>query len=236
MIKNLRYLLQNQTTETLMSKAASNNATSPNTAFKMTDSKKGLAPAALVEISDLAKTLLSRRTSAAAAAENLKTAISATNKNDTDQYSSLAPRNYSTLTPISFFDSLMPPGGKDMKPDGKWQPGAPYGDATKSDAWFIRDLGLSSLSMDAAGWPPEVGQTLDNAIRTRTIKIQKASDIEGLNFKSSKTFTPNKNNGAGYDTTGGTSQNPVGDTKKTLDSGRALAMWTADRGNVYLSW
>ncbi|WP_156375650.1 hypothetical protein [Methylobacterium sp. Leaf125] len=90
--------------------------------------------------------------------------------------------------------------------------------------------------MDAAGWPPEVGQALDNAICTGTIKIQKASDVEGLNFKSSQTFTPNKNNGAGYDTTGGTSQNPVGDTKKTIDSGRALARWTADRGNVYLSW
>ncbi|WP_156375649.1 hypothetical protein [Methylobacterium sp. Leaf125] len=125
MITTLRYLLQSQTAETLISKAASNNATSPNTAFKMTDSKKGLAPAAFVEISELAKTLLSQSTPASNAAENLKTAISATNKNNTDQYSNLTQRNDSALTPIGFFASLMPPGGKDMKPNGKWQAGAP---------------------------------------------------------------------------------------------------------------
>ncbi len=118
----------------------------------------------------------------------------------------------------------------------KWEAGAPYGDPTKSDAQFLEDSLLQDMDLTAAGWSAEDAQAFKSAIQGGTIKIQKASEIEGLNFKSWQTFTPNPNNGVGYDSAGGTSQNPTGEVKKAIDSHRAMAMWTADRGDIYLSW
>jgi hypothetical protein len=115
---------------------------------------------------------------------------------------------------------------------------APYGDPTTSDAQILKDISGSLLGIadtyDKEGLPPEVGQAIRAAVTNGTVKIQQASDVPDLNMHSINTYTPSPIGGPSE--WGSTSQNPTGATKQALDQGRAFAMWSADRGNIYISW
>jgi hypothetical protein len=87
---------------------------------------------------------------------------------------------------------------------------------------------------DKKGLPSEVGQALRDAVANGTLKFQKASDVPDLNFHSEHTFTSNAF--GTLDGQGSTSQNPTGTTKEAIDQGKAIAIWTADRGDVYVTW
>lgn len=116
--------------------------------------------------------------------------------------------------------------------------GAPYGDPTKSDEQFLKDGAIIesvTYSLENGNYPPGATQALRDAFARGAIKIQSASEVPDLNFRSEHKFTPSRI-GGGYDSWGSTSQSPTGATKEAIDQGRAVAMWTADRGDVYISW
>jgi hypothetical protein len=95
-------------------------------------------------------------------------------------------------------------------------------------------LARQADAMDAAGLPPEAGQALRNAVANGTLKFQKASDVPDLNFHSQQIFT--KNAFGTIDGWGTTSQHPTGATKDAIDQGKAIAPWSADRGDIYVTW
>jgi hypothetical protein len=115
---------------------------------------------------------------------------------------------------------------------------APYGDPTISDQQLIDKLKGTLLGTadtdDQAGLAPEVGQALRDAVTNGTLKVQQASDVPGLNMHSTNTYSPSSIGGPSG--SGTTSTNPTGSVKEALKAGRAMAMWTSDRGNIYISW
>lgn len=197
-----------------------------------------IGPAAVVDLSNRAKSTIAQNRVAQDVADRLAQQAAAQRGDDSSHAGS--PRKAQTSSGSSeafdIYSALNLSNNTQSTTRTKWEAGAPYGDPTLSDADFLKNNLLIDRDMTIFGWSPEEASAFTNAIKSGTIKIQKAAEIDGLNFKSSQTFTPNPNNGAGYDTAGGTSQNPTGDVKKAIDSHRAMAMWTADRGDVYLSW
>lgn len=195
-------------------------------------------PAAVVELSDRAKAVIEQNRTAKDVADRLAQQA-AVQRGDTSSYAGSARKaktNSASSEAPDIYSALKWNTANQSTTQTKWEAGAPYGDPTLSDADFLANNSFAAWDLTASGWSAEDAQAFKNAVQSGTIKIQKASEIDGLNFNSWQTFTPNPNNGAGYDTAGGTSQNPTGDVKKAIDSHRAMAMWTADRGNVYLSW
>ncbi|WP_082711601.1 hypothetical protein [Methylobacterium indicum] len=195
-------------------------------------------PATIVDLSDRAKALLAQSRVAQDVAENLAKQIAAMKGKDSDQIKNQYKTDFPAKTSqdIDIFKVISELDLGKKTEQTKWKAGAPYGDPTTSDAEFLKNNLFDQEGFAPQGWSPEEVRTFKDAIRNGTVKIQNAADIEGLNFTSWQVFTPNANNGAGHDSMGGTSQNPTGDVKKAIDSHRAMAMWTADRGDVYLSW
>lgn len=201
-----------------------------------------------VELSDRAKALLARAEVEQAVIAQLKKVFQPSQSSDQDGASQTT-----TDDPAQIFQSIADrlnkaagaahQGQTDTasKNTGAtaWQNAAPYGDPNISDAAFFSEMNDSLLAIadfyDQQGRPPDVGQALRDAVRNGTVTIQRASDVPDLNFKSSQTFTKSVH-GGGYDSFGSTSQNPTGATKEAMDSGRALAMWNYNRGDIYISW
>lgn len=197
-----------------------------------------VGPAAVIELSDRAKALIAQNRMAQEVADRLAQQATAQHGGDASQTGSAhkAQTSSASSKAPNIYSALKPATANQSTAQTKWEAGAPYGDPTMSDADFLKNNLFAEWDLTGSGWSTEDAQAFRNAVQSGTIKIQKASEIDGLNFKSWQTFTPNPNNGAGYDTTGGTTQNPTGDAKKAIESHRAMAMWTADRGDVYLSW
>ncbi len=86
----------------------------------------------------------------------------------------------------------------------------------------------------AEGLPPEQRQALEAAFDSGTIRIQKASDVAGLNYHSTVGYTQTPSSLQGMSINH--QSNSTGAAKDALDEGRAYAFWTADRGDVYVSW
>lgn len=191
------------------------------------------AAAAILDLSEHAKAVLERAKSEQVAADKLAAQVLSASQADerrplgatsVDDGSSL----YGKLT-----------GRAHQQTDGtKWQAGAPYGNSSISDAEFTAELKGTLLQQadeyDKRGLAPEVGQALRNAVANGALKFQKASDVPDLNFQSSHAFTTNAF--GTLDGWGSTSQNPTGATKAAIDQGKAIAMWSADRGDVYITW
>ncbi|MGZ7870409.1 hypothetical protein ACXR8U_32795 (plasmid) [Methylobacterium radiotolerans] len=195
-------------------------------------------PAAVVDLSDRAKAMIAQNRTAQDVADRLAQQAAAQRGDDASQAGSArkAQTSAGSSEAPDIYGALKSASANQSTKQTDWEAGAPYGDPTLSDADFLKNNLLADMDLTGAGWSTEDAQAFKNAIQSGTIKIQKASEIDGLNFKSWQTFTPNPNNGAGYDTTGGTTQNPTGEVKKAIDAHRGMAMWTADRGDVYLSW
>ena len=189
-------------------------------------------PVDTVDISDRAKQILARAKSEQAAADKLNTLLQSLKSLDSKDTTSKAQTDDGT----SLFDKLSGRAQSQTSSDTQWVAGAPYGNASISDADFTKGLYLEQIAdfMDAAGLPPEAGQALRNAVANGTLKFQKASEVPDLNFHSQQIFT--KNAFGTIDTWGSVSQNPTGATKDAIDQGKAIALWSADRGDVYITW
>jgi hypothetical protein len=221
----------------LLNNAATTDAGTP--VAKATTPSPAASPASrdpvdTVDLSDRAKATLARAKSEQAAADKLAAQVAA--------ISSLGSKDKATKSTsddgAKLFDTLSGRAQSQQTGNTQWEAGAPYGDASISDADFTAEL-KGTLSQwadeyDKKGLPSEVGQALRDAVANGTLKFQKASDVPDLNFHSEHTFTPNAF--GTLDGRGSTSQNPTGTTKEAIDQGKAIAIWTADRGDVYVTW
>jgi hypothetical protein len=75
---------------------------------------------------------------------------------------------------------------------------------------------------------------MEAAINNGTIQIQKASEVLGVNYHSTVSYTGSPGGLEGMTVT--LQSNPTGAAKDALDQGRAYAFWSEDRGDVYISW
>jgi len=185
-----------------------------------------------VDLSDHAKQVLARAKSEQSAADKLSDLVqSLQNSNGKSGASKTKPNDGPS------FDELS--GGQDSSKssDTQWVAGAPYGDASKSDAEFKKAIGGMFDGMayifEREG-KLEAAQSLRSGYANGTLKYQKAADVPDLNFTSQNTFT--KNAFGSWDGTSSSSNNATGAIKDALDQGRAIAMWTPDRGDVYITW
>lgn len=245
--------------------AATGSATPTATKSNQAASSASNNPVDIVDLSDRAKATLARAKAEQGAAGKLSAQVAAAKDSGrTSSASTIGRADKSTTESTSSLFAILagrsaPPAqsNPDTQSDSlsdriaAWAPTlkapltvrdgiAPFGDPTTSDAQFIKDMGLSSMLSglgdiyDQQGFPPEIGQAMRTAGANGTIKIQDAADVADLNMHSINIYTPSAIGGPSA--WGTVTQHPTGATKEALDQGRALAMWTADRGNVYLTW
>ncbi|WP_157874591.1 hypothetical protein [Streptomyces sp. AcH 505] len=193
-------------------------------------------PVDIVDLSDRAQAVLARAKVDKVAADRLAAQVQAAKGSDKPGQSSTAGDASTPLQTTRYAQwaaTLTAPSTVRDAP-------APYGDPTTSDAQFIKDnainetlLGLAD-TYDKQGFSPDVGQAIRTAVANGTFKIQQASDVPDLNMHSVNIYTPSSIGGPSQ--WGSVSQSPTGTTKQALDQGKALALWSADRGNIYISW
>lgn len=82
---------------------------------------------------------------------------------------------------------------------------------------------------ESQNWAPEKLQAFRDAVAKGALKFHKASDVPGLNYHTTTTYS-----GGGMSNR--SVRNPTGAVKEALENGDALAFWSADRGNVYVTW
>lgn len=189
-------------------------------------------PVDIVDLSDHAKQTLARAKTEHVAAGKLSDLVQSLQSSGSKNPASKPKSDDGS----SLFDKLTAQPQTSDKTT--WEAGSKYGDASISDADLTTELKGSFLQQadayDKQGLPPEVGQALRDAVNTGTLKFQKASDIPDLNFHSTVTYSgvPGGLQGGGV----ATDQHPTGATKVAIDQGTAIAAWTADRGDVYITW
>jgi hypothetical protein len=209
-------------------------ASQGNTSSSSAPSASSTDPTDTVDLSDRAKEFLARAKSEQLAADKLNTLLQSLKNPDGNDATSKAEADEGT----SLFDKLSGRAQTQTSSDTQWVAGAPYGDASISDADWTKKMkaGLEQQAdqMDAVGLPPEAGQALRNAVANGTLKFQKASEVPDLNFHSQATFT--KNAFGTIDSFISHSYHPAGATKDAIDQGKALPMWSADRGDIYITW
>jgi hypothetical protein len=139
----------------------------------------------------------------------------------------------------SLFDKLsgraqdMRESAQDSRNDTVWTAGSKWGDASISDAEFTarhKDGILAGLT----GFPADKQQALQAAINNGTLKFQRGSDVEGYNTRTVVTYSGGPGGGQGMSTSG--CRPATGAAKEAIDAGNAVALWTADRGDVHVTW
>jgi hypothetical protein len=211
-------------------------------------------PKESVDLSDHAKRVLARAKSEQSAAEKLSDLVQSlqnsnskshtlkTKPNDGPSFEDLSGSQASSQTKPNDGPSFEDVSGSQVSSksgDTQWVAGAPYGDASKSDAEFKKAImiefeGRAYVFEREGNW--EAAQSIRNGYANGTLKFQRAADVPDLNFTSQNVFA--KNAWGTWDTIYSTSssQNATGSVKEALDQGRAVAMWTPDRGDVYITW
>jgi hypothetical protein len=191
-------------------------------------------PTDTVDLSDHAKATLARAKSEQAAADKLQSLVQSLSGNDGKKSDASKAKSDDGS---SLFDKLSGSQTSPKSSDTQWVAGAPYGDASKSDAEFTETMKGTFVNeanaMDQAGMP-EAAQALRNAVANGTVKYQKASEVPGLNFQSDVQFTQNPL--GTIDTSVATNPHPTGEIKDAMAQGRAFAGWTPDRGDIYVTW
>ncbi|ABD87768.1 hypothetical protein [Rhodopseudomonas palustris] len=186
-------------------------------------------PVDIVDLSDHAKQILARAKTEQVAAGKLSDLVQSLQRPG-GKTATAKPKSDDAT---SLFDKLSGRSQTQASSTTQWEAGSKYGDPTISDAGFIdkiKDALLTSLS----GAPAEKVAALQTAIDSGTLQVQKASDVAGLNYQSTVSYTGSPGGLQGMSVTH--QSNPTGAAKDSLDQGRALAFWTADRGDVYVSW
>lgn len=97
----------------------------------------------------------------------------------------------------------------------------------------FRDMVESFVISNADRHSAEGGQALREAIANGTVRVRKAEDVPGVNYKSTVTHTEGPY-GKGMSVSA--SFNPSPEIRAEIDRGHGLAMWSKSEGDVYLSW
>jgi hypothetical protein len=185
-------------------------------------------PVDTIDLSDRAKQILARAESEQEAADKL-TALLQSLK-DPDDKSSISERKADDGTRA--FEKL---SGRNQRSASEttWTAGSKWGDPTISDAEFVERY-KDALMGGLTGYPPEKQAALQAAIANGTLKIQKGSDVPGYNTRTVVTYNVGPGGGQGMSTFGYAP--PTGAAKEAIQAGTAYGFWTADRGDVYVSW
>jgi hypothetical protein len=185
-------------------------------------------PVDTVDMSDRAKATLARAKTEQFAADKLAAQVQAT-RNPGDKSGAVSskpvPDGASKL-----FDALH---GSAAGNDTDWTAGSKWGDAAISDAAFT-DKYKDSLLGALEGLPPEKREALQAAINAGTLKVQQGSEVAGYNTRTAVTYNGGPGGGQGMSTSG--YRAPTGAVKEAIDAGNAVALWTEDRGDVYVTW
>jgi hypothetical protein len=205
--------------------ASQGSTSSPSSAPSASSSD----PVDTVDLSDRAKQILARVKTDQLATDKLSNLLQSLHDPDGKNAASKPKSDDGT----SLFDKLSGRTQPQTSSTTQWEAGSKYGDPTISDSDFLEKI-KPSLMTSAEGLPPEQRQALEAAINNGTIQIQKASDVAGLNYHSSVSYTGSPGGLQGMSVTH--QFNPTGTAKDALDQGHAYAFWTADRGDVYVSW
>uniref|UniRef100_Q07S48 Uncharacterized protein n=1 Tax=Rhodopseudomonas palustris (strain BisA53) TaxID=316055 RepID=Q07S48_RHOP5 len=211
--------------------AATAGGTSVATAKKSNQAGSSASrnPVDIVDLSDRAKQILARARTEQVAAGKLSDLVQSLQSPD-GKTNAAKPKSDDAA---SLFDKLSGRAQTQASSTTQWEAGSKYGDPTISDAEFI-DTIKDSLLTSLSGAPAEKVVALQAAIDSGTIQIQKASNVAGLNYQSTVSYTGSPGGLQGMSVTH--QSNPTGAAKDSLDQGRALVFWTADRGDVYVSW
>jgi hypothetical protein len=216
-------LLNSATTSAAEAPPKSGEAPSPDSATSSGN------PTDTVDLSDRAKQILARAKSEQLAADKLSVLLQSIKNPDGKGIASKA----GTSDQTTLFDQLSGSQTSSKSSTTQWEAGSKYGDPTISDSDFLEKV-KPALLASAEGLPPEQRQALEAAINNGTIQFQKASDIAGLNYHSTVTYTGSPGGLEGMTVTH--QSNPTGAAKDALDQGRAFTLWAPDRGDVYVSW
>ncbi|WP_377830928.1 hypothetical protein ACFKHW_39895 (plasmid) [Bradyrhizobium lupini] len=185
-------------------------------------------PVDRVDLSDHAKQILARAKTEQIAAGKLS-----------DLLQSLRDPNREETPSRDLSDSFSPyaqPSGNAASSNGattQWEAGSKYGNPTISDSDFMSKY-EPMLRGYTEGLPQEQRQAMEAAISNGTIQIQKASDVPGLNYRSSVSYTGTAGGLQGMSVHH--QSNPTGAAKAALDQGQAYVFWTEDRGDVFVTW
>ena len=185
-------------------------------------------PVDTVDLSDRAKATLARAKTEQFAADKLAAQVQAT-RNPSGK-SGAAPSKPAADDASKLFDALY---GSAAGSESNWTVGSKWGNAAISDAEFIdkyKDAFLGAL----AGMPPEKREALQAAINAGTLKFQQGSEVTGYNTRTDVSYSNGPGGGQGMSTSG--YRAPTGAAKEAIDAGDAVALWTEDRGDVYVTW
>ncbi len=185
-------------------------------------------PATVVDLSDRAKAVLERNKVELAAADRLAQQVAA-GKGGSKSESAQQAR---TDDASKLFGALSGKSASQTTNSTNWEAGSKWGDASISDAAFTAEI-KDSLLGALTGFPPEKQEALRAAIASGTLKFQKGSDVAGYNTRTTVTYSGGSG-GQGMSTSG--YRPPTGAAKEAIDAGNAVGLWTADRGDVYVTW
>jgi hypothetical protein len=222
----------NSAIASLIKDAASSGATTAaqgSTSSSGAPSASSTDPTDSVDLSDRAKQILARAKSEQLAADKLDALLQSITNPDGKNIESKAKTSDQT----SLFDQLTGSQTSSKSSATQWEAGSKYGDPTISDSDFLEKIKPVLVSL-AERLPPEQRQAMETAVNNGTIQIQKASDVAGLNYHSTVSYTGSPGGLEGMTVTH--QSNPTGAAKDALDQGRAHVFWSADRGDVYVSW
>ena len=184
-------------------------------------------PVDVVDLSDRAKQILARANIEQAAADKLSGFLQSLKDPDGKTASRDSSKGQGAL-----FEKL-----RGQSTDGaeatSWTAGSKAGDASISDADFIAKY-KDSLEGALQDFPADKRAAMEAAISSGTLKIQKGSDVEGYNTRTTITYNGSPGGGQGMSTSG--YRPPTGATKEAIDSGNAISLWTEDRGDVFITW
>jgi hypothetical protein len=123
-------------------------------------------------------------------------------------------------------------------------PAGGQGGATLGGTWGetpVSDADFAAKYQDQIVWtanaldkhlPADRAQALRTALANGTLKFQSASDVADLNTQTSVAYAI----GGGKGLSVAVSSHPTGAVKEAIDQGNAFVFWTADRGDVYVTW
>jgi hypothetical protein len=212
----------------LLNSGLSSQATDTPQAGQGSDPASSPSPTDSLDLSDHAKAVLAQAQQGQVAADKLSDLLQSLR----DPSGKSAPSSNQSSTNISFAQ-LSGQQASSQSNSTQWQAGSIYGDPTISDAAFI-DKYRGAMVNALSGLPSDKVASLEAAISNGTVKIQPASEVPGYNNRTTITYTGPPGGLQGMSSSAYIP--PTGAVKDAIDQGNAIALWTEDRGDVYITW
>lgn len=140
-----------------------------------------------------------------------------------DDATSAENTNYLSL------DDLVEPPSTETGNDGALQE-ISLADAQKAT---MREAIASLMVHSVEHRDAEAAQALRAAIDNKTVRIQKAEDVPGVNLKTTVTVTQSP---YGKGMTTHKNFNPSPEIRAEIESGHATTMWSKNQGDLYITW